>query len=603
MNNNQNKMIELDPTQRAIFEGIKNNPQQNYFIQGGAGTGKSTLINHIKEHLDRPIAVVAPTGIAAELIGGVTIHSLFKLGARPYFPLNVVARYQKYDEIVSVIETLIIDEVSMLRTDILDTINKLCQKAKKNNKIFGGIQVILVGDLYQLPPVYTNSKDAEAYMKTTYKEITPFFFDALCYKDAKFITKELTTSHRQDEKEFLDNLNIIRTGDQKALSKAIDYFNDCNDSDDDVSIVTTTRADAENKNNAELEKIPEELKTFQGQFKGKYYTDGTPQDIQKRKQEQIVPESLQLKKGAKVMLCKNDPTGRYVNGTMGKIKGFKTTSEQDIIVVTIKTANGEEDVEITTADWEVQEYILKNGTNKLSLETIGTYTQFPIKLAWAITIHKSQGQTWDGICIDLGTSGAFASGQVYVALSRVKRKNGIHLIEKIRDKDIMINPRITQFLKTGECPPPTVLDDITPDTRDNAQAFWEQYFPRIGEAKFNYATKGTNSNYRNAFWYTISNTQLEKTWYIIATDGAKKISKLFCVPGNTFKRSEFDIDWTVKRKWAIKKNAQFDICINDEESYKEMINKAVSFENYLIGIADYSHDKPEIKLFSDDKNE
>lgn len=609
--------MELDKEKKVIFDKIKNNPHQNYFIQGGAGTGKSTLINYIREHLNRRLAIVAPTGIAAELINGVTIHSLFKLGGKPYFPRELVNRYQQYDHIVKIIDTLIIDEVSMLRADILDTINILCQKAKENHKIFGGIQVILVGDLYQLPPVYkyetkpqnsykTNEEiiNAKDYMEKTYNNLYPFFFDAKCYKDANFSTQKLTVSYRQSDPELLNNLNIIRQGDKEQIDNALKYFNDCNDSCTDVPIVTSTRIAAQQKNEKELQNIKEPEQIFTGKFEGEYYTEsnGNPQLLEQRKSDVQIPEILRLKKTAKVMLCKNNPQEEYINGTIGEITDFVSYSKNSCPeIIKVKLQNTNREVEIRKATWEVQEYVKNANSNNLELRTIGSYTQFPLKLAYAITIHKSQGQTWDGICIDLGENEAFADGQVYVALSRVKSKAGIHLKRKITPNDIRVNPRIIQFLEGSENFQSNIEEPTyTPEGNSDAKKFWQKYFPQINDNNFNYASKGTNSNHRNAFWATLPNSRLEADWYIACTDKLKKIAKLFFIPANKFNPKQFSIDKTAQRKSKILPNIneKFEICIMDSdiENYAEKINNKVCFGNCLCATADYGNNTIKVDI-------
>ena len=428
---------DLDESQKMALSIVQNEPHRNLFIQGQAGTGKSTLIHFIKEELERQgqqYAVVAPSGIAAELIGGTTIHSLFKLdGKWDCFRIDEVKRYTLYQEIVEYIDTLIIDEASMLRADIFDAIDILCQKAKNNAAPFGGIRVILVGDLHQLPPVYKfDSNDSREYINKTYKADAPFFFDAFCYAHGNFGFIELTEIHRQDgDNEFINHLGIIRKGREGDLQVALDYFNRRvinGEPGKEVPVVTARKEEAERTNNKRLAELTTPQKTYVATVTGKYNID-----------RNIVPEYLELKVGARVMICKNHPDGLYVNGTMGVV----TQLAENSINVSL---NNEKLAIIRKAQWKEEEYYL-NHQGKLDKHTIGTFEQFPLKLAYAITIHKSQGQTWDKVCVDLTGGNAFAAGQVYVALSRVRTIEGVHLRRKLTDRDILVNPSITKFLK------------------------------------------------------------------------------------------------------------------------------------------------------------
>ena len=447
---------DLDESQKKAFDHIKDNPDsniKNVFIQGQAGTGKSTLIKLIKDELKkqkRQFAVVSPTGIAAELVGGTTIHSLFKLGGHDYFPLNIVDTYKQYQEIVKHIHTLIIDEVSMLRADVFDTIDHLCKKAKnKSDEPFGGIRVILVGDLYQLPPTYKlNTQQASKYIWDTYGDQCPYFFDARCYSQGNFWFIELTQNHRQSgNDEFIENLKVIGQRQEDSLVKALNYFNQNginNEPNDDISIVTARKGRAQEINSQRLEALGTSMKIFEAEATGTYF-DGPTRE--KRISDFHIPFILNLKLGARVMICKNDTKNhQYVNGSMGKIAGFQEENHE-ITSITVMLDN-KQFVTLEKATWNINEYVL-NSDAQLELKKIGEFKQFPLKLAYAITIHKSQGQTWDNVCVDLGGENAFAAGQVYVALSRVRTIEGIHLMWPLQANDIIVNHRIKAFLQQG----------------------------------------------------------------------------------------------------------------------------------------------------------
>lgn len=596
----------LDKDQKEVFNAIKNNPNQNFFIQGQAGTGKSTLINYIKNNLGREYAVVAPTGIAAELIGGSTIHSLFKLGGRPYFPLNIVEKYKKYSDVVKRIKTLIIDEASMLRADIFDTIEMLCRKAKQNHEVFGGIQIVLVGDLYQLPPVYKyeNSRndteeqkkeklEAKNYIKSTYHNENPFFFDALCYEKGDFKLMKLTIPHRQNkdtDPDFLENLMIVSHNEQDKIEQALKYFNSSvyeNMPNEAISIVTSIRKDAEYINKKELEKIKEDVRTYEAITDGDYYDidkikeenrKGDPDEILENRKNAIqAPASLELKRGAKVMICKNAPDKSYVNGTIGTIEDFLDDKEE----IRVKLDNGNT-VEIEKASWEEQEYVIDDSNpTKLKLETIGTFEQFPLKLAYAITIHKSQGQTWDDVCIDLGENGAFSSGQVYVALSRVRTRNGIHLKRKIELSDIKVNPRVHEFLTTGGKAP---VIEILPD-----EAEFESKFQEIQGLK----KRISKISYKNTSSWTIYNNELDNDLYLQAgkEDKDKRIY-VFKIKGRTYTKDHFVVN--DERRYG-KKDAQPDPnrrdIIVDLTILKEQLKKdnPVDFSRHLWKTIDFKN--------------
>lgn len=597
MHQTKNTDVTLDDEQQVAFNEILNNPGQSFFIQGQAGTGKSTLINHIRKHLGREVAVVAPTGIAAELIGGSTIHRMFNLGGRPYFPKCEVEQYKNYEEVVSVIQTLIIDEASMLRADVFDTIDTLCKKAKnKKDVVFGGIQIVLVGDLYQLPPVY-KSEDAEAleYMQKTYHVWEPFFFDADCYEAGKFKMLKLTKGHRQNaDEQFFDdlkNITMLNTpGNSAEVNESLARLNKHFEKKADTSgmpVVTSTNAQAQNINNDRLKEIPAKEKIYQGVFYGEYYDleNENQQTLENRKKSVVVPAELRLKEGAKVMFCRNDAKGgKYVNGTMGVVAELTDDS------IKVKVNNGDQ-VEVFREKWYVQEYVKSDQANgALVLNTIGTYEQYPLKLAYAITIHKSQGQTWDNVCIDLGDHGAFASGQTYVALSRVKTQEGVHLLQELNREDIKVNPRIQEFLTTGNKPKP--CNDVPRGRGARVMvAFWRSLFPDANEVHYaNCSRRRVNNRCLQCFWYTLDRVLLKEDFYLIALQGNK--SWFFKIPAGSCKDGSFAVNRHITsqdgrhemndREFEAFSKKRFDIFMENTKLFKERFLNLVDFQQYLV---------------------
>lgn len=527
-----NPLVNLDECQKKALEIVKNEPHRNLFIQGQAGTGKSTLIKSIKEELENQkklYAVVAPSGIAAELIGGTTIHSLFKLGAHDYFPLNIVEKYQQYQDIVKHIDTLIIDEVSMLRADVFDTIDMLCQKAKNNGAPFGAIRVILVGDLFQLPPIYKHEKPEESlpYMKNTYGNENPFFFEAHCYAHGNFGFTELTTVHRQNgDDEFIYHLSVISQRQNLNLNETLAYFNQrvTHIPHDDIPIITATNRLADEINNQKLAEIQGEIKEYAAKTHGSYYEG---KEGQKHIEDFHIPALLTLKKGARVMICKNGPPGSYVNGTLGTIHLLG----DDSIVVKLVTGLY---VTIKREEWKVKEYFL-NEENKLDLRTIGSFKQFPLKLAYAMTIHKSQGQTWENVYVNLEGGNAFAQGQVYVALSRVKSISGVHLNRALTGYDILVNDKVKSFLQRNGIVPPR----LRAENKHNHDYRIDDVFYTIRMAQASLHESQISRRYNTAAW-TINNEELNNDIYLQA--GRKKNDDkvyIFKIKGKSYKKESF----------------------------------------------------------------
>jgi ATP-dependent DNA helicase PIF1 len=408
------------------------NGMSNLFITGNAGTGKSTLLEYFRKTTQKKIVVLAPTGVAALHVKGQTVHSFFGIPPRLIRSDELKIQYYK-SKLFRSIDIIIIDEASMLRADIMDHIDYLLKKYRKTKDAFGGVKMIFVGDLYQLPPVVT--QEEKPYFSTQYE--TPYFFSAKCFSVlGHFHIIELKNIFRQSDPVFIDLLRKIRFNEVdhdtlESLNKRVikDYT-----PASDVITLTATNAAADAINRKQLDLLPGKAFTFPGKMEGDFNKSIFPAD-----------QLLTLKEGAQVMLIRNDPDWNFANGTLGTV----VHCEDETITIRIKDAEGGDvEVDIGRETWEMIRYIYsEDNQGELKYESIGSYTQFPVKLAWAITIHKSQGKTFDSLAIDLGR-GAFEFGQTYVALSRCKRLEGVVLKQPLRYSDIQLDDRIVEFLKT-----------------------------------------------------------------------------------------------------------------------------------------------------------
>lgn len=408
------------------------NTNKNLFITGRAGTGKSTFLRYFRDHTKKQIAVLAPTGVAAVNVRGQTIHSFFnfKPDITPY-KVNEVK--PKNINLYKKLQSIVIDEISMVRADLLDCIDGFLRiHGPKKKKLFGGIQMIFIGDLYQLPPVVTSKE------KNIFKELyrTPYFFDANVFKESEFEFIELEKVYRQTDAEFLEILNSIRnnTVTQHYIDKLNEKLNpDFTPSEDDFYVyLTTTNKMAEKINFERLSKIKGEEFKYYGFIDGEFSETDLPTSIE-----------LVLKIDAQVILLNNDIHGRWVNGDIGRVVEIETRrTEPDIILVEL--TNGEI-VEVTPFTWEMYEFYYDKDKKSILTDVVGKFTQYPLKLAWAITIHKSQGLTFDKVIIDLGR-GTFSHGQLYVALSRCRSLEGLVLKKPISQKHIFLDRRIVKFL-------------------------------------------------------------------------------------------------------------------------------------------------------------
>ena len=404
---------------------------KHLFITGRAGTGKSTLLRLFRKTSRKKIVVLAPTGIAALNVGGQTIHSFFGFPPRPLTSKDI-KQVRSKQKLIQNIDTLIIDEISMVRADLLDGIDAFMRKnGRKPDLPFSGVQVIFFGDLFQLPPV-VSSQTEKQFFQTYYD--SPYFFSANVFKqDFEVEMVELRKTYRQDSRYFVRLLDAVRTNmlDYDDLAELNERHIPDFEPQEAYITLSTRNSVVDQINKKALDELHTPERIFFAEVVGKFEGRLFPTE-----------QTLQLKLGAQVMFLKNDPKRKYVNGTIGRVVGFK----DDAVKVEIERADGELiDINVEKSEWKILKYkTSSNLENEIETEVAGTFKQFPLKLAWAITIHKSQGKTFDRVIIDLGR-GAFEHGQTYVALSRCRTLEGIVLKKPLRVRDIMVDERIVDF--------------------------------------------------------------------------------------------------------------------------------------------------------------
>ena len=420
--------MSFDKVQDEIIDLLSDASEQQFiFLTGAAGTGKTTLLERVKNQLSLKKMVVAPTGIAALNIGGTTINSAFRIGFET-IPLITKSKDPRFGKLLRNLELLIIDEVSMVRAPMLDAISQCLQIHRNSEEPFGGIHVLACGDLFQLPPIIKESEERIIYEK--YNSI--YFFDAHSFKDMKMISYfELTESFRQEEDQrFCELLNNIRIG--KDLDVTIDQINsNCFDptlESEFFMTLTSRKKRAEELNEYKLAHIEGEEEIIKSKETGELNENDLP-----------APRELKIKVGANVMFIKNDPEGRWVNGTLGTISECLDKKKK---YIKVKINNKIHKVEREA--WNKVRFTYDEDSDEVLEEVISSFKQFPIKLGWAVTIHKSQGLTLESCSVDLG-AGAFATGQAYVALSRCKNLSSLHLQRELKDSEALVDPDIIDF--------------------------------------------------------------------------------------------------------------------------------------------------------------
>lgn len=422
--------LDLSPQFRDTLSLLEHG-SDNLFITGRAGTGKSTLLSYYHSHTTASHVVLAPTGVAAVNVGGSTLHSFF--GFKPDITLEKawsLGGKTKKASLYQNLATLVIDEISMVRADLLDCIDAFLRRVCLSSRPFGGKRVVFFGDLYQLPPVVTKAE--EGIFRARYA--SPYFFSADVMSRVSLTFVELDHIYRQNDDDFIAVLNALREGSLSTADLALlntrvspDY---APPPEEYVINLTGTNHTATTYNTYQLSSLPGEAHTFSALTTGSFDSRTEP-----------APRELELKLGAQVMLTANDPEKRFVNGTVGRVEEIGYANSLPIISVRLRNKKL---IDVSPSTWEMFNFTYNDHSRRVSSEVVGTYTQLPLMLAWAVTIHKAQGKTFDRVIIDLPES--FAHGQTYVALSRATSLSGIYLRRELTPRHVIMDPTVTSWL-------------------------------------------------------------------------------------------------------------------------------------------------------------
>ena len=449
--------------ERELAKDFILNTNRSIFLTGKAGTGKTTLLKEILDETDKNYIVAAPTGVAAINAGGMTLHSLFLLPLKSFLPIKYgnqdldrfcdnaqLVKHQKFNraklDLLLELELLVIDEISMVRADIFDAIDYSLRRVRKNQLPFGGVQLLVIGDLFQLAPVVR--QEIQPVLSQYYK--SPYFFDAHAWQAAYALTIELQIVYRQADPYFVSLLNKIRDGekDEELLAAINKNYKDNPDFGDTITLTTHNRK-ADSINGNELDKLSSKEVVLDAKVEGRFPESAYP-----------TLDKMILKEGAQVMFIRNHQEELYYNGLLGTITEIKETH------IKVKPVDSDT-IMVEPIAWKNVRYVVNDESGKIEQEELGSFNQYPLRLAWAVTVHKSQGLTFDKVILDL--EGTFASGQLYVALSRCRSLEGMVLSSKISERNIIQDSRVQLFTKSQK------LDDNIHEELIKAKSAYDDY--------------------------------------------------------------------------------------------------------------------------------